>query len=213
MIAYLEGILFKREEERIILVVNGVGYEVLLPAVTADTLKEAAQGSELSFHIYYHQTERQPKPVLIGFQTDQEKEFFQLFLTVEDIGPMKAIKAMTLPVGEMASLIENEDIHGLASLKGVGKRTAQKIVATLAGKTGRFFGDSMAPKGESIRLRQQKDDFVRMVKDLMTSQLGYGSLEADRLIAKALSGRSDITTPEALLEEVYKNWIPEGGRG
>lgn len=210
MIAYLEGTLLKREDERIILLVNRVGYEVLLSAMTAESLRDVATGSDLAFHIYYYQTERQPRPILIGFQTDEEKDFFQLFITVEDIGPMKAVKAMTLPVGEMASLIENGDIHALSSLKGVGKRTAQKIVATLAGKTGRFMEGAVIPKAAAPS--RQKEDFVRMVKDLLTTQLGYGSLESDRLIAGALAGRPDIATPEALLEEVYKTWAPDGGR-
>lgn len=211
MIAYLEGTLFKREEERILLLVNQVGYEVLLPAMTAASLKEKALGSDLAFYIYYHQTERQPRPTLIGFQTDQEKDFFQLFISVEDIGPMKAVKAMTLSVGEMASLIENEDIRTLSTLKGVGKRTAQKIVATLAGKTGRFMEGAEILTSSTAPPSPEKD-FIRMVKELLTRQLGYGVSEADRLIGKALAGNPDISTPEALLEEVYKTWAPDGER-
>mgnify|MGYP001764874811 CR=1 FL=1 len=94
MIAYLEGNIISRDEDRIVLLVNHVGYEILLPAHIMEDLKSEPGDGTASFHIYYHQTERQPKPVLIGFNLEAEKEFFQYFITVEAIGPLKAVKAM-----------------------------------------------------------------------------------------------------------------------
>ena len=93
MIGYLEGRLMKKEQDRILLLVNQVGYEILVPVVVMETLSQKAIGDEVSFYIYYHQTERQPKPVLIGFNLEAEKEFFQYFISVEAIGPIKAVKA------------------------------------------------------------------------------------------------------------------------
>ena len=70
MIGYLEGKILKKEEERILLLANQVGYEVLLPAVVMETLNRKKVGDEISFYIYYQQTDRQPKPVLIGFNLE-----------------------------------------------------------------------------------------------------------------------------------------------
>ncbi|MCW7752752.1 helix-hairpin-helix domain-containing protein [Desulfobotulus sp. H1] len=203
MIAYLEGTLFKKEEDRIILLVQQVGYEIFLPAVVLEALKNRETGTPLALHIYYHQTERQPRPVLIGFHTENEKEFFQLFLTVEDIGPVKAAKALTKPVGEIARLIEAGDASGLAGLKGIGKRTAQKIVATLGGKTERFL-DSPSPVREAVAMELVEKYFVPSVIDVMVHQLGHKHAEAVRMVESALLRCPDINTPEALLEEVYR---------
>ena len=63
MIGYLEGKILKKEEDRILLLVNHVGYEILLPSIVVETLKNKIVGDELSLYIYYQQTERQPKPV------------------------------------------------------------------------------------------------------------------------------------------------------
>ena len=79
MIGYLEGKLMKKEKERILLLVNQVGYEILVPVVVMETLSPKTIGDEVSLYIYYYQTERQPKPVLIGFNLEAEKEFFQYF--------------------------------------------------------------------------------------------------------------------------------------
>ena len=106
MIGYLQGKLLKREEDRILLLAGHVGYDVILPAVVMASLQNTQKDDEISLYIYYHQTERQPKPVLIGFNTEAEKEFFQLFITVEAIGPLKAVKALDIPVAYIARAIE-----------------------------------------------------------------------------------------------------------
>lgn len=210
MIAYLEGFLFKIEEDRILLLVQHVGYEVLLPTLVLDALAGQVLGTPLALHIYYYQTDRQPRPVLIGFHTEEEKDFFQLFLTVEDIGPMKAAKALTLPVTEIARLIESGDVAGLCGLKGIGKRTAQKIVATLAGKVARFMEIPVMSDPEGHLSSPRHGEVIRMVMDVLTLQMGHRSAEAEKLIHAALLRSPDIHTPEALLEEIYRGWKPGG---
>jgi len=76
--------------------------------------------------------------VLVGFNFDIEKEFFEKFIKVEAIGPTAAVKALVLPVPEIARAIEERDVRTLEKMKGIGKRTAEKIVATLNGKVGKF---------------------------------------------------------------------------
>jgi len=134
MIRYLEGRLLKKEEDRVVILANGVGYEVLLPAIVRKTFnarKAGEDGENVKLFIYYHQTERQPKPLLIGFNFEPEKEFFEQFIKVEDIGPPSAVKALVLPIPRIAKAIEERDSVTLERLKGVGRRTADKIIATL----------------------------------------------------------------------------------
>lgn len=201
MIAYLEGRIINRSEDRITLLVNGIGYEILLPAHVMEGLKSETGDKTASFHIYYHQTERQPKPVLIGFNLEAEKEFFQYFITVEAIGPLKAVKAMNIPVGDIARAIENKDVNTLCKLGGVGNRTAQKIIATLAGKMGKFaLISSVEVQDEQI----EPTDFTEMVCDVLAGQLGYKLPDARRMVAEAMKRNPSITTPEELFDEVYR---------
>jgi Holliday junction DNA helicase RuvA len=200
VIGYLQGKILKKDEDRVLILADQVGYEVLVPAVVMGSLADKNVGDDLALHIYYQQTERQPKPVLIGFNHEVEKEFFQSFISVEDIGPLKAVKAMTLPVGEVARAIEDRDLEVLGRLKGVGKRTAQKIVATLQGRMGKF----ALMRTEPSPPLQPGASFSQQVMDVMVQQLGHRVADARRMIADALKRNSAISTPEELFEEVYR---------
>jgi holliday junction DNA helicase RuvA len=201
MIGYVEGKLLKKEEDRILVLANQVGYEVMVPSVVMDRLHDKSVGDEVSLFIYYQQSERQPKPVLIGFNTDLEREFFQYFITAEDIGPLKAVKALTIPVSEIAAAIESKDIHKLKTLKGIGGRTAQKIIATLNGKMTRFVGH---PYSSEEKESMPVEDFVYPVLDVLITQLGHKTTDAKKMIKDALQRNKNISTPEGLFDEVYK---------
>lgn len=203
MIGYLEGKLLKKESDRILLLANQVGYEVLLPAIVMETLISKRVGDEVSFYIYYQQTERQPKPVLIGFNLEAEREFFQLFISVADIGPLKAIQALNIPIRDIARDIEAKDVDRLKKLKGIGPRTAHKVIATLSGKMDKF---------ALIRKVEQEDilvveDFSKQVLDVLVSQLGHRVSDAKQMITAALKRNSAISTPEELFEEVYRGEV------
>ncbi|MBW2574073.1 MAG: Holliday junction DNA helicase RuvA [Deltaproteobacteria bacterium] len=200
MIGYLEGKLLKKEGDRILLLANQVGYEVLLPAIVMETFRAKAVGDEVSLYIYYQQTERQPKPVLIGFNLEVEKEFFQYFISVEDIGPLKAVKALSVPVRDIARAIESKDINKLKQLKGVGDRTARKIIATLEGRMNKF---ALIHKAAEVEI-PVFEDFSKHVLDLLVVQLGHRTTDAKHMIVEAMKRNSAIATPEELFEEVYR---------
>ncbi len=200
MIGYLLGKILKKDGDRLILLANQVGYDVLVPPMVMESLADKNLGDELALHIYYQQTERQPKPVLIGFNHEIEKEFFQSFISVEDIGPLKAVKAMTRPVSEIAQAIEDRDLEALGRLKGIGKRTAQKIVATLQGRMGKFALMRVQPPSAP----ELPADFIQQVVDVMVHQLGHRLADARRMVAEAFKRNSAISSPEELFEEVYR---------
>ena len=200
MIGYLEGTLLKIGEDRILLLSNQVGYEILLPAFVMETVSDKNTGDPLALYIYHQQTERQPKPVLIGFNLEAEKEFFQLFVTVEDIGPLKAVKAMTIPVRDIARAIESRDEARLRQLKGIGSRTAQKVIATLSGKMDKF---ALIRKTDKVAAREEVD-ITKPVIDVLVSQLGHRVTDARKMIAAALDRSPGVSTPEELFDEVYR---------
>ncbi len=200
MIGYLEGKLLKKEDDRILLLANQVGYEVLLPAVVMETFRAKKVGDDVSLYIYYQQTERQPKPVLIGFNLEVEKEFFQYFISVEDIGPLKAVKALNVPVRDIARAIESKDIHKLKQLKGIGDRTARKIIATLEGKMNKF---ALIRELEKVKA-PVVEDFSKQVLDVLILQLGHKRTHAKKIVDQAMKRNRAIATPEELFEEVYR---------
>lgn len=203
MIAYLEGTLLGKEEDRIVLLVNHIGYEVLLPLFVMETIQPKSVGDTISFFIYYHQTERQPKPVLIGFNLEAEREFFKQFISVEAIGPLKAIKALNLPIRDIARAIESKNMEALKRLNGIGQRTAAKIIATLCGKMGKF---GLIRENE-IDASPPVGDFCNQVAGVLIEQLGHKMTEAKKMVDAAMKRKPLISNPEDLFDEVYRGEI------
>ena len=200
MITYLEGKLWKKEADRIVVLVNGVGYEVMLPVIIRQTYNTKQIGDEVKVHISYQQTERQPKPVLIGFNFEPEKEFFEKFILVESIGPIKAAKSLTLPIHTVTRSIEERDIGTLKKLKGVGGRLAEKIVATLHGKVGKF----ALMREDMVQDIYEPEDIKDQVEEVLVKDLGHKINEAQIMVREALKRNPAITLPEDLFEEVYR---------
>lgn len=200
MIGYLEGKLLKKGDDRILVLANQVGYEVLLPAFVMDTFRAKSVGDPVSLYIYHQQTERQPKPVLIGFNLEVEKEFFQYFISVEAVGALKAVKALDIPVRDIAIAIESKNVQTLKQLKGIGDRTARKIIATLEGKMDKFALIRKSQKEEIPIV----EDLSQQVLDVLVDQLGYKIKDAKQMITDAMKRNSNISTPEELFEEVYR---------
>ncbi len=201
MIGYIEGKILKKEDDRILVLANQVGYEVLLPALVMQTLNQKSVGQEVSLFIYYQQTERQPCPVLIGFNSDFEREFFRHFISVEDIGPLKAVKALNMPVETIADAIESKNIAKLKQLKGIGNRTAHKIIAALHGKVEKF-AKTISPASE--KTEELVEDFIHPVLDVLITQLGHKAVDAKKMVKEAMERNRNISTPEELFDEVYR---------
>nr|HRC61877.1 OB-fold domain-containing protein [Dehalococcoidia bacterium] len=136
MIVALRGALTRWDEERSALWIEagGVTYEVAMPAFAGDWVGGHAVGDEVQVFTYEYASERQPAPTLFGFPRLAEREFFRKFIEVPDIGPAKAVRALTRPVSDIARWVEAEDARALRQLPGIGDRLAQTIIAHLRGK-------------------------------------------------------------------------------
>ena len=204
MISYLEGRLLQKRDDRIVVFTGGVGYEVMLPSAIRRTFRSRRAGTEgemVSLHISYHLTERNPKPLLVGFESPLEKEFFELLITVEDIGPMAACKALVTDVARIARAIEAKDSKLLCTLDGIGPRKAEKIIASLNGKVGKF---CLLPEAEAAPAAEPEEDFRAEVIAVLVDQLGHPRTEAQRMVQAALARKPEVSTAEELFEEVYR---------
>jgi len=211
MIATLTGVVRRKLEDRIVLEVGGVGYEVFLPPLALRQLESVTaagdKGSELSLVIYYHATRDQPRPVLIGFTSDLDKEFFERLVTVKDIGPMVAARALAAPVAELAAAIARQDEKYLRALPGIGPQKAKNIVAQLQNKVAKFALAREGARVEPVSVSAaptDADGLREMVWEILVKQLGHRPSEASQLITDALRRRPAPATPEELFDEIYR---------
>ena len=132
MIAMLRGTLLERRGAEVVIDCGGVGYQVHVSGFTAGALP--AIGSPVTLRVFTHAQEN--KIALFGFATAEERELFDLLITVKNVGPSSAIKILSAGAGprDIAALIASEKVAGLKSIKGVGKKTADLLVVELREK-------------------------------------------------------------------------------
>lgn len=203
MIARICGKIIEKGTNHILIDMNGICYQVLIPQAVMQRLNEdVSQDEKISF-ITYHYYQVEPSrsiPVLIGFLNEIEKEFFESFITVSGIGPRAAVRALNQPISLIAKAIDDANIDFLKSLPGIGQQRAKEIVAKLQNKVGKFglIQDSKM-KGKDSKASDIQDEALAVLL-----QLDYRKQEAIEMIKKALERSVDIETTEGLLNEVYK---------
>ncbi len=207
MISRLRGIVREQGDFQILLDVQGVTYEVLMPPSILRTLTErlgpGREAEVVTFH--YQQLEvGRGLPVLIGFLNEIEREFFLRFISVSGVGPRAALKALTLPIPVIAQAIDEGDQSVLRSLPGIGEQRAREIVAKLQGKVGKYAlirsKDGLLPaKGGAPGASALEDEAAAVLV-----QLEYKKAEAKQMVRAALERNSKVTTVEELLNEVYR---------
>jgi Holliday junction DNA helicase RuvA len=218
MIASVRGRLLRKYEDRVVVEAAGVGYEVFIPPVVLRALATAKAGDgegadEVLLMVHYHATQNQPRPVLIGFASELDKEFFEKLITVKDVGPLVAARALAAPVAEIAAAIARQDEAYLRRMPGIGPQKAKNIVAQLQGKVAKFAlvqAEPSAPEEPAPATPPADDDGLRtMVFEVLVKQLGHRPSEAAQLISGAFSRKPGMTTPEELFDEIYRG----AGRG
>lgn len=210
MISALSGELLELEESKetkitkVSLRSGPIVYELLVPAADVETLR-AQVNEEITFHtiLYLEGTAGGGNldPKLIGFLRAPDRQFFNLFTTVKGIGPKTALRALSVPVGEIAQAIESKDSRALVKLDGIGKRTAELIIAELAGKTQKFAttqaGQAIA--AHAARYSQNEEDAISAMM-----ALGERRPEAERLLERVKHQAPDLRATDALLREMLR---------
>ena len=201
MIARVTGLVEHVLPDCVVLGVGNIGYELLVPGADIGRLSHLVGQEVTFFTINYFEGSAmggQIVPRLLGFLRADDREFFKLFITVDGLGPKKALKAMTIPVGRIAAAVEAGQAALLAELPGVGRRTGEKIIAALRGKLARFasgesIGESAAP------LAQFQSEALGVLL-----KLGERRAEAEDWIRKAMQRDPSIASADRLIAEVYR---------
>lgn len=202
MITRICGKLSSLHEERILLEVGNFEYEIFVTSHTSRRLRESL-GQEIKLYtIEYldgNQVQGRFTPRMIGFSSEVEREFFEVFCTVDGIGVKKALQAMVWPVRDIASAIAESSIDLLCGLPGVSKQTAERIVAKLKRKMPKFA--LMVPLAETGE--EPQSDVVTETFDALIA-LGYSESEARRLIDGVLKdSRKKYKDSGDLIKEIY----------
>jgi len=213
MITKMTGTLTRVLDDEARLQVGPFEYQVLIPEAVRRQVQLRA-GEEVTLHIteYLEGNSGGNRfvPRRIGFLTEADLDFFDLFCTVEKIGAKKALKAMARPVREIADAITRQDVKWLSTLPGIGPTTSEQIVTTLKRKVAGFLagpiGDSPdAPPrkkkpGEPETTPAGPDG--KLIDDIYQAlmSVGHSPVEARTKLDSVLSaGKSFRTVEEALL--------------
>jgi Holliday junction DNA helicase RuvA len=188
------------------LAVGAFEYEILIPEFARRQLQDKL-GREVSLHTveYLEGNAMQGRliPRLVGFLSPIEREFFDMFCEVDGVGVKKALRAMVRPVQEVATMIEEQDAKGLATLPGIGPATADRIIAKLRRRVPKFAllvaaSDVAATIGTEV----ERDLLTEAFEVLKV--LGHSDSEARRMLDGALDKKTKYKDVDALLHAVYE---------
>jgi Holliday junction DNA helicase RuvA len=206
LIFKITGTIQSVDEDRAVLSIGAIDYEVLIPEFTRRSLQSRV-GESITLHTI-HYLEGNPAhgrltPRLIGFVTEIEREFFEMFCSVDGVGARKALRAMVRPVRDVALLIEEQDAKSLATLPGVGPATAERIIAKLRRKMPKFALIAQAQQAELVDIAPDivQDSFQVLL------QLGHSEADARKLLDAALATKKKFKDVDAVIQEVYKQTV------
>jgi len=202
LITKITGTLLALRDEALTLGVGPMEYEVLIPEFTRRQL-QLELGRQISLHTIEY-LEGNPAhgrmtPRMIGFLTEVEREFFELFCSVDGVGVKKALRAMVRPVKTVATAIEEQDAKSLASLPGIGPAMAERIIAKLRRKVPKFA--LMVARAEMEA--EVEYDVISETFEVLRG-LGHGESDARRLLDAALSAKKKYKDVQDLLQAIYQ---------
>lgn len=196
MIAFLKGRLVHRDPTHVLVDVNGVGYHVIISLQTYSEIKE-----QENILIYTHLSIREDAHVLFGFSSESEKKLFQQLISVSGVGPSTAIVMLSyMSSSELKDAIVREDAAALQSIKGIGGKTAQRVIIELKDKLKKESWEESAPTisvGPHNTLRKEA------LSALLT--LGLPKAAAEKSVDTVLKKSGNTITLEDLVKQALKN--------
>lgn len=197
MIAYLNGVLHMINPDSLVVEVNGVGYEVKITKKVAAKLPTV--GAEIS--LFVKQIVREDDISLYGFLSFEERNLFNILLSVSGVGPKAASNILSyLSIEQVISAIAKADVSALSSVHGIGKKTAERMVVDLREKIQKTY--DISDEGKIVFGPEfNSSQFEEVIAALVT--LGYRKSEAQAAIKKVSSG-IDQNDVENLVKSALK---------
>jgi holliday junction DNA helicase RuvA len=196
MIAFLKGKLVHKDPTHVVIDVNGVGYHVIISLQTFSEIKD-----QENILLYTHLNIREDAHVLFGFSNETEKRLFQQLVSVNGVGPSTAIVMLSyMTSGELKSAIVHEDAVALQAIKGIGGKTALRVIIELKDKLKKESWEETQPTvsiGPHNTLRREA------LSALVT--LGLPKATAEKSVDTVLKKSGNTITLEDLVKQALKN--------
>ena len=196
MISFLRGIIATKNENGIVVDVNGVGFAVNMPI--SDIAKAGAVGEEIMVHTYFHVSEMAMQ--LYGFLTNEEMDYFNKLISISGIGPKAALAILgTLSVQDLAFAIIAEDVKAITRAPGVGPKAAQRIILELKGKI-----DTQAAVGATSSADIPKTNVVRADTSAVNALIALGASPSEAQKAVMQIDATGLTTEDVIKEALRR---------
>ncbi len=204
MITKITGTLAAIDDEVATISLPPFEYEVGIPDYTRRHLHRQV-GQVVSLHTVHYIDGNAAQggkltPRLVGFLSTIEREFFELFCSVDGVGVKKALRAMVQPVQDIAVVIEQQDAKALSALPGVGPATAERIIAKLRRKMPKF---ALLVRREMPGSDPQPPGLIEETYHALLV-LGHSEADARRLIDQALAGGKKFKDSESMIQAIYR---------
>ena len=178
MIGYIKGKVLAVEDSTLLLENNGIGYEITCSSEAIATLTGAGEGA-----VYTYMAVREDAVSLYGFISQEEKKAFLSLITVSGVGPKMGITILSgMKLNELLYAIATEDVKALSKVKGLGKKTAERIILELREKVGEVEKPT-ATKGKAVPQKKLSEESEDAIIALMS--LGFTKAECMTAVEKA----------------------------
>ena len=202
MIAFLTGRLAFKAPTLLTLDVQGVGYEVHIPLSTYYALPNLDEVTALNIHTHLREDAIQ----LFGFLSQSEKESFLLLTSVSGIGPKLALSVLSsLSVTDLVQAIQSEDVEKLATVPGIGKKSAGRLALELKDKVGKIHGAH--PRATTADMPELEGPYEDALSALVN--LGYRAQDAKEALKRVMKA----ATGSLALKELIRKGLKELARG
>ncbi len=198
MIARINGTLIYKSVNHVIVDAHGIGYRIFIPLTTFYELPETNRSVTLNIHTYV----KQDAISLFGFNTDKEKDIFQLMISVTGIGPRLAMNILSgISAEELIRAVSKGNLNRLVSIPGVGKKMAGRMILELKDKVIKI-----SPEDEISRIDDGMDENEQVREDALSAliNLGYKSNKAGSTLDKIISDLPEPVTLDVLLKTSLK---------
>ncbi|MBR5191910.1 MAG: Holliday junction branch migration protein RuvA [Clostridia bacterium] len=199
MIGYIKGKILQSSNGTLLIENNGIGYEV---ACSSAVIKK--YGSTGQAEVYTYLAVREDGISLYGFVSTEEKEMFLKLITVSGVGPKMGITILSnMELGELALKIATSNVKGLATIKGLGRKTAEKIIVELREKFSAI--DTETGEVSVVTKKQQKDSTEEENKDAIIALMSLGLTRAECINGIKLAKEKGMTELSEIIKFALKN--------
>ena len=192
MITYIKGRLIEKTPTKIIVESNGIGYEINISLNTYERIPD-----EENIKIYTYLQRKEDADILFGFSEESERGIFQQLISISGIGPSTARTILSsISPKEIQDAVWSEDVERIKSIKGIGLKTAQRLIIELKDKVELFDKKDIDLSGESYDIKKEAL--------LALSVLGFNKSKSENIVSKIYFENKEIELQELIKQSLNK---------